>query len=81
MIPEFNHCKSCGAPIDSRDLCKNCSNNDGSLKSYNEVLENMINFMLSTEGIQMSGEKFDSYEDAKGTAKKYLKHMSAWENI
>jgi hypothetical protein len=41
----------------------------------------MINFMLSTEGIQMSGEKFDSYEDAKGTAKKYLKHMSAWENI
>lgn len=84
MFPNFKHCKSCGYPLEeknSKSFCKNCSNEDGSLKSYDKVLENMINFMLSEEGIQMSGEKFDSYYDAKKTAIKYLLNMPAWENI
>lgn len=79
MFPQFKHCESCGSPINSKDLCENCSNEDGSLKHYEEVLDNMINFMLSEEGTKMSGLKFNSYDDAKIVAEKYLKNMPEWK--
>lgn len=88
MMPKFVHCKSCGMPMMkpeehgnsdiNNDWCKYCCNQDGTHKSYEEILENMVKFMMSEEGVQMSGLKFDSIEEAKEVAKKYLSSMPAW---
>lgn len=91
MFPKFNHCQSCGMPMitprdyggedEKNDRCKNCSNKDGSHKSYEEVLENMTNFMLSEEGIQMSEIKYNSKKEAQNAAKNYLSKMPAWKDM
>jgi len=89
MVPEFNHCKSCGMPMmneqdhggndENNSWCKYCCDNNGNHKSYDEILENMTNFMLSEDGQMMSGIKFENKEDALKSAKDYLSKCEAWE--
>ena len=64
----------------NNDWCKYCCNSEGSHKSYDEILEGMSKFMMSEEGIQMSGMKFESIEEAKEVAKNYLSNMPAWKD-
>ena len=90
MIPKFNHCEACGMPMmtpkdhgaedEKNTWCKHCCDNQGNHKSYEKILESMINFMLSYQGEQMSGIKFKSKEEAKNEAIKYLSNMPAWKN-
>jgi len=73
-------CMSCGMPMTKLDefggknpaniYCVHCSNLDGSLKSYDEVLKGMINFM-------MTSQKMDR-KTAEGAAKEYMSKMPAW---
>ncbi|GAH89963.1 unnamed protein product, partial [marine sediment metagenome] len=50
--------------------CAHCSNPDGSLKSYDEVFEGMVNFM-------MLSQKMDR-KAAESAAKEYMSRMPVW---
>jgi len=53
-------------------LSINCSNPDGSLKSYDEVLKGMVNFMMMSQNMDR--------ETAERAAKERMSKMPAWES-
>jgi uncharacterized glyoxalase superfamily protein PhnB len=74
-------CMSCGMPMMTKPedfgggnpenlYCVYCSTPDGSLKSYKEVFEGMVNFM-------MMSQKMDR-KTAEGTVKERMARMPAW---
>jgi len=73
-------CMSCGMPMTRLEdfgggnpenlYCVYCSNRDGSLKSYKEVFEGMVNFM-------MTSQKMDR-NTAESAAKERMAKMPAW---
>jgi len=73
-------CMSCGMPMNKPEdfgggnpanlYCVHCSNPDGSLKSYEEVFEGMVNFMMMSQNMDR--------ETAKSRAKEYMSTMPAW---
>ena len=74
------NCMSCGMPMTKHEdfgggnpaniYCANCSNPNGSLKSYEEVFEGMVNFM-------MTSQKMDR-KTAESAAKGHMSRMPAW---
>lgn len=81
-------CASCGMPMQkdedhggndaSNDWCVHCCHEDGSHKSYNEVLNGMATFMLSDACSQAGMEKSENMEEALIRAKKYMQSMPGW---
>jgi uncharacterized glyoxalase superfamily protein PhnB len=75
-------CMSCGMPMAKPEdfgggnpenmYCVHCSTPDGSLKSYKEVFEGMVNFMVSSQKIDR--------ETAKGAVKERMSRMPAWSD-
>jgi uncharacterized glyoxalase superfamily protein PhnB len=73
-------CMSCGMPMNELEdfggrnpenmYCGHCSNPDGSLKSYKEVFEGMVNFMVSSQ-------KMDR-KTAESAVKERMSSMPAW---
>jgi uncharacterized glyoxalase superfamily protein PhnB len=73
-------CMSCGMPMTKPEdfgggnpenlYCVYCSNPDGSLKSYKDVFEGMVNFM-------MMSQKMDR-KTAESAAKERMARMPAW---
>ena len=73
-------CMSCGMPMTRLEdfgggnpenlYCVYCSNRDGSLKSYKEVFEGMVNFM-------MTSQKMDR-DTAESAGKEHMAKMPAW---
>ena len=73
-------CMSCGMPLAKPEdfgggnpenpYCVHCSNPNGSLKSYGEVLAGMTSFMIKTQNMDK--------ETAEEAAKEYLSKMPAW---
>jgi uncharacterized glyoxalase superfamily protein PhnB len=73
-------CMSCGMPMTKPEdfgggnpgniYCVYCSNPDGSLKSYKEVFEGMVNFM-------MMSQKMDR-KTAESAVKERMSKMPAW---
>jgi hypothetical protein len=51
--------------------CKHCARTDGSLKSYDEVLEGMTQFIVRTQGIDAGA--------AERAAKDMMKAQPAWQ--
>ena len=76
------NCMSCGMPMTKLEefgggnpdniYCVHCSNPDGSLKSYDEVLKGMVNFMMASQNMDR--------ESAERAAKEYMSKMPAWES-
>ena len=74
------NCLSCGMPMTSPDdfgggnednvYCVHCSNAEGSLKSYQEVYEGMVDFMVISQ-------KMDR-DTAEIVAKEHMSEMPAW---
>jgi len=74
-------CMSCGMPMTKLEdfgggnpaniYCVHCANADGSLKSYDEVLKGMVNFMVMSQNMDK--------ETAEKAAKEYMAKMPAWE--
>ena len=74
------NCMSCGIPMTKPEdfgggnpaniYCVHCSNPDGSLKSYDEVLGGMVNFMMMTQNMDR--------ETAERAAKEHMSKMPAW---
>ena len=77
------NCMSCGMPMTKLDdfgggnpaniYCVYCSKPDGSLKSYDEVLEGMVNFMMMSQNMKR--------ENAEGAAKEQMAKMPAWSGM
>ena len=75
------NCLSCGMPMAKVEdfaamnptslYCVRCANDDGSLKSYYEVLQGMVQFMMGTQNM--------GKEAAEVAAKEYMAKMPAWE--
>ena len=73
-------CMSCGMPMTKSEdfgggnpaniYCVHCSKPDGSLKSYEEVFEGMVNYM-------MTSQKMDK-KNAESMAKEHMSKMPAW---
>ena len=73
-------CLSCGMPMTKSEdfggenpnnmYCAHCSNPDGSLKTYQEVFEGMVGFMMSTQNLERVA--------AEKAAKEYMAQMPAW---
>ena len=73
-------CMSCGMPMtESEDFgggnpenlyCVHCSNPDGSLKTYDEVLKGMANFMMRSQNLDR--------ETAESKAREHMGKMPAW---
>lgn len=71
---------SCGMPMAKPEdfgggsadnlFCAHCTTQDGSLKSYDEVIESMIGFMMVTQKMDLS--------TAKGAAREHISRMPAW---
>ena len=74
------NCLSCGMPMTKVEdfggnnpanvHCAHCSNEDGNLKSYDEVLEGMTNFMIASQNMDR--------QTARNAAKEYMTKMPAW---
>ena len=72
------NCMSCGMPMteDSGGInpeglyCGYCSNPDGSLKSYDEVLQGMVNFMMMSQDMDRA--------TAESAAREHMARMPAW---
>jgi hypothetical protein len=74
-------CISCGMPLrtaedypqadTTRDYCKHCARPDGALKSYDEVLRGMTQFIVRTQGLDASV--------AEKAAKDMMKAQPAWQ--
>jgi len=74
------NCMSCGMPMAKLEdfgggnpaniYCVHCSNPDGSLKSYDEALKGMVNFMVMTQNMDR--------ETAEKAAKEHMSKMPAW---
>ena len=73
-------CLSCGMPLNKVEdfgggnpenlYCVHCTNPDGSLKSYDEVLQGMVNFMMMSQNMDK--------ETAESAARDYMAKMPAW---
>jgi uncharacterized glyoxalase superfamily protein PhnB len=73
-------CMSCGMPMTKRGdfgggnpenlYCVYCSNPDGSLKSYEEVLEGMVKFMIVSQKLDRKA--------AESAVKERMSSMPAW---
>ena len=79
-VPMMSNCLSCGMPMTSpgdsgggnpeNKYCVHCCNPDGSLKSYDEVLNGMANFMMQSRNMDKA--------TAGSAAREYLSKMPAW---
>ena len=76
-------CISCGMPLRKeqdyplgnleKDYCVHCSKEDGSMKSYDEALNGMTQFIVKTQGMDE--------EAARSTAKDLMAKQPAWKEM
>lgn len=63
-------CISCGMPIrteaSDKPYCQLCSNEDGTMKSYDDVLAGMTRFMVKTQGLDDGAAKMLAAEMMSG---------------
>ena len=55
----------------TKDYCVYCARSDGSMKTYEEALEGMTNFLVSTQGIDPKA--------ARSAAKEAMAKLPAWK--
>lgn len=82
MTKDVKTCISCGMPMrtpeehslgdTSKPFCKFCGGADGELRSYEDVLVGMIEFMRRTQGLDESV--------ARDAAKGMMAKMPAWSS-
>lgn len=56
----------------TRNYCKYCAREDGTMQSYSEKLESMTHFIVRTQGLDQ--------KVAKESAEFMLKQLPAWKN-
>lgn len=82
QVPLTANCRSCGMPMTGpgdygsgnteNQYCVHCCHPDGSLKSYEDVLEAMISLMMKMRGLDRAA--------AESAAREYMATLPAWSN-
>ncbi|KXL51708.1 putative zinc ribbon domain protein [Anaerotignum neopropionicum] len=75
-------CIACGMPMNAKEdfacgditknYCKFCMREDGSMQSYREKLNSMTEFIIKTQGIKE--------QPAREAAKSMMAKLPAWQN-
>ena len=83
MKPGGTVCTSCGMPLRTaadhaagdatKAWCRHCARADGALKSYEEVLAGMTNFLTRTQGLDE--------QVARGAAVEMMAKQPAWRKV
>ena len=81
-VPVTANCESCGMPMMSAEqfgggnmenrYCAICCHADGRLRSYEDVLEGMVDLMMNNRGLDRAA--------AETAASEYLSTMPAWSS-
>lgn len=74
-------CIACGMPMKeasefamgdtSKDYCVHCAREDGTMQSFEEKREGLTNFIVQTQGLDLSA--------AKTAAESMMKKLPAWK--
>jgi len=77
----MKNCIACGMPMkkaadfamgdESKDYCVYCARPDGSMQSFEEKKESMINFIIKTQGLAL--------ETAESAALSMMKKLPVWQ--
>lgn len=77
----YKTCISCGMPLqkpqdfplkdESKNYCVHCARPDGSMKSYDEALTGMTQFIVKTQGLDK--------DIARNAARNMMAKMPAWK--
>ena len=75
-------CIACGMPMktkedfpsgdETKDYCKYCAKEDGSMQSYDEKLNSLTKFIVNTQGLDE--------QVANSAAKSMMEKLPAWGN-
>ena len=66
-------CESCGLPVESGMYCRRCTNENGTLQSFEERLSGLTEFILSrSPGLDRAM--------AEARARVYMRMMPAWRD-
>ena len=78
----MKNCIACGMPMtkasdfamgdESKDYCVHCASPDGTMQSFDEKKENMINFIIKTQGLDRG--------PAEGAALSMMKKLPVWKS-
>ncbi len=78
----MKRCIACGMPMknpsdfalndESKDYCCHCAHPDGTMHSFDEKKDSMVNFIIKTQGLD--------YKAAESAALSMMKKLPAWEN-
>lgn len=76
----MKECIACGMPMEKaedfaggdvlKDFCAYCANDDGTMKTYDEVLGGVTSFIVTTQGLDENA--------ARETAKSMMSKLPAW---
>ncbi|MGA7305620.1 MAG: zinc ribbon domain-containing protein [Rhodothermales bacterium] len=86
----MDECLSCGMPMagpedhgggdHNNDWCVHCCHQDGTHKTYQEVLDGLSAFLMSDAAEEMGTPKARSLTEAHVRAGAYLLHQPAWSD-
>ena len=79
MNEEIKTCEACGGPVEEGKYCAHCLDENGNLKSYEDVMEGGIEWAMSEEGEKVLGQKFEDKEEAKKMIEVHMKTLPAWK--
>ncbi|MDR0372962.1 MAG: zinc ribbon domain-containing protein [Nitrososphaerota archaeon] len=78
----MKNCIACGMPMkntadfamndENKDYCIHCTRSDGTIQTFDEKKESLINFIIKTQGLP--------HEAAESTALSMMKKLPAWKN-
>jgi hypothetical protein len=57
---------------ESKDYCAHCANEDGTMQTFEQKKESMVNFIIKTQGLDHAA--------AEGAALSMMKKLPAWTN-
>ncbi|MFC1801869.1 hypothetical protein ACFLY7_00280 [Patescibacteria group bacterium] len=72
-------CEACGGPVEEDKYCVHCLEENGNLKSYNEILNGGIEWAMSEEGEKIIGKKYENEEEVKKMIEENMAKLPAWK--
>jgi hypothetical protein len=79
MNEDVKICEACGGPVEEGKYCAHCLDENGNLKSYEDVLNDGIEWAMSEEGEKILGRKFEDKDETKKMIEEHMKTLPAWK--
>jgi len=79
MDEDVKKCEACGGPTEGEKHCSHCLDENGNLKSYEDILNDGIEWAMSDEGEKILGRKFEDKDETKKMIEEHMKTLPAWK--